>query len=349
MSALRSPSISNEHAKFLPAVRNIVHNCMRLSGQDRFVVITDQARLDIGHAIFNGGKNICDSKLVVIEDYIDRPAKLFPEKLAKEIVDFAPTASIYAATGQVGELPPFRRKLIDLLTVDLNARHGHMINVNESIMLDGMAKDYAKIYKTTHALYKILTPAKKMVVTDRHGTQLEVTFSHEPGRKWKASDGVPLNGGQWGNLPDGEVFTCPEVVNGVVVAWEAGDHFSEKYGVLQKPLTLNIQDSLIKDVHCDDKSLELEFIRYISEYENGNRMGEFAVGCLIGLNKLIGNLLQDEKFPGIHMAFGHNYSHETGAPDWNVESHVDVIPLNVNATVDDIPLLVNGAFVEGII
>jgi aminopeptidase len=44
-------------------------------------------------------------------------------------------------------------------------------------------------------------------------------------------------------------------------------------------------------------------------------VGEFAIGTNIGVRDVIGNILQDEKIPGIHIAFGNPYGAHTGA-DW---------------------------------
>jgi hypothetical protein len=48
--------------------------------------------------------------------------------------------------------------------------------------------------------------------------------------------------GEWGNLPDGEVFTAPYNVNGVIVVSELGDWFARKYGYLQEKILLRIID-----------------------------------------------------------------------------------------------------------
>ena len=44
---------------------------------------------------------------------------------------------------------------------------------------------------------------------------------------------------------------------------------------------------------------------------------------------MIGNILQDEKFPGIHIAFGNPYGEHTGAP-WRSGTHIDVVGLGFN-------------------
>ena len=42
--------------------------------------------------------------------------------------------------------------------------------------------------------------------------------------------------------------------------------------------------------------------------------------------RVIGNILQDEKFPGIHIAFGNPYGEHTGAK-WRSSTHIDVVGL----------------------
>jgi aminopeptidase len=49
----------------------------------------------------------------------------------------------------------------------------------------------------------------------------------------------------------------------------------------------------------------------------------------IGIERVIGNILQDEKFPGIHIAFGNPYREHTGAP-WTSGTHIDVVGLRFN-------------------
>ncbi len=325
------------------AVNNIINNCLQVKAGDRVIVVTERDRLDIGQAIAAGAKKIAKTKLVTIEDFTDRPAKALPEKMADEIRAFAPTVSVYAATGKPGELPVFRAPLRDLLVTDLGCRHAHMIGINSQLMEEGMSQDYTAIQTGIAKLLSILKTAKQITVKDPHGTDLTVTFS--PQLHWKPCDGAITKPREWSNLPEGECFTCPETANGTVVAWVIGDHFSDDYGVLQEPLVLTIKDSFITGVASKNTKLVEEFNHYISEYANGNRMGEFAIGALLGLKQLSGNLLQDEKFPGVHMAFGHPYPEETGQKEWDCESHVDVIPLEVDVDVDGRALLRRGGFV----
>ena len=80
------------------------------------------------------------------------------------------------------------------------------------------------------------------------------------------------------------------------------------------PLTITIKKNRI--VECESKNAELreEFWAYTHTDENSDRVGEFAIGTNVGIERVIGNILQDEKFPGIHIAFGNPYGEHTGAP-----------------------------------
>jgi leucyl aminopeptidase (aminopeptidase T) len=140
----------------------------------------------------------------------------------------------------------------------------------------------------------------------------------------------------WGNLPEGEIFTAAFKANGRMVIDELGDWFSPKYGALtETPVTLEVKDSRadLSSVSCANEQLRKEFIQYLGTDPNSNKLGEFAIGTNIFLERLAGNLLQDEKFPSAHCAFGDPYPQETGA-DWRSKTHIDGIMLKCSIWVD---------------
>jgi len=65
--------------------------------------------------------------------------------------------------------------------------------------------------------------------------------------------------------------------------------------------------------------------------------------CKRPLTSLVGNLLQDEKLPSVHVAFGDPYRDETGA-DWQSRTHIDAIMKNATLRVDGTTLMKNGRF-----
>lgn len=323
---------------------NAIKNCIELKKTDRIIIVTDTKTLEIGEALLAEAKRITSSTLLIkIENYGKRPMQSLPEKMVKDIKKFRPNVSIYAATGKTGELQNFRSKLIDLLAYKLDCHHAHMINITKEIMLDGMSTDYNTLYDITEKVYKLAKKSKQIKITSEKGTDIVATF--DPKLKWVSSHGkIKRSAGKsWQNLPGTETFTCPLNVNGTVVAEILGDYFSEKYGQLKNPLIIKIKDGYVWDVFCKDKNLEEEFKHYVFTSPLGNRVGEFAIGTNIGLTHFIGNLLQDEKYPGIHMAFGHPYPKETGAK-WDSPTHVDVIPTGVNIWVDNKQIMKKGKF-----
>jgi len=104
-----------------------------------------------------------------------------------------------------------------------------------------------------------------------------------------------------------------------------------------------VTDSRIEfsSVDCANTQLKREFVEYVSADPNGNRLGEFAIGTNTFLTRLTGNLLQDEKFPTAHYAFGDPYAQETGA-NWEAKSHVDGIMLRSSIWVDDKQIIDEG-------
>ena len=76
-----------------------------------------------------------------------------------------------------------------------------------------------------------------------------------------------------------------------------------------------------------------DFREYTATDENSNRVGEFALGTNLAVKDLIGNMLQDEKIPGVHIACGHPYSENTGAT-WYSRSHIDVVGREFDVWLD---------------
>ncbi|MHB1162268.1 MAG: aminopeptidase, partial [Chloroflexota bacterium] len=127
-----------------------------------------------------------------------------------------------------------------------------------------------------------------------------------------------------------------------------GDYFSRKYGVLDRAVTFTIAGGRVVEVSCEDRDLESELKQYLASGENSDRVGEFAIGANLWVKVLTGNLLQDEKIPGVHVAFGDPYPEETGA-NWSARTHVDVIPTDCSIWYDGKPLMRDGRFEPGVL
>jgi aminopeptidase len=327
--------------ELVPGARNAVRTCLNIGDGDRVCIIRDRPRAEIAEAI---EREVVETgapvRVWTMEDAIHRPATEFPRSLAEEILQFRPTASFFIGTGMKGELA-FRRPMLHLLADQLRCRHGHMIGIDELLMTDGMTADYDEVYRVTRKVWEIVRQARTIEVQTALGTDLVASFS--PALKWIPCDGRYWEQGHWGNLPEGETYTCPQSVDGVMAAEEMGDWFSERYGPLSSPLRIAIKSGRIVSLESPDTAILRDAREYTSQHPNSDRVGEFAIGTNIGLRRIVGNFLQDEKFPGVHIAFGDPYGFETGA-DWECPSHVDALASHATVTVDGRQIMANGRF-----
>ncbi len=328
-------------AELLPGARNAVRTCLAIGPQDRVAILTDLETDRIGLALKQEAEAAgAVTEMLMLESFGERPFTGIPKGLPEALHAFGPTAGFFAAQGQKGEIG-FRIPLRHLLIEDLNLRYGHMIGVDEQLMVEGMLADYNVVARLVHRVTELAAPAREIVVTNPKGTDLRVTFSSD--LRWKPCPGIYHRQGEWGNLPEGETYTCPASAEGVLVADVLGDFFSRKYGVLEQPVTFDIEDGVITDVICEQDDIQEEVDGYLHSDENSDRVGEFAIGANLWVRSLTGNLLQDEKIPGVHVAFGNPYPEETGAK-WDAKTHVDVIPTDCTIWVDGKLLMRDGRF-----
>jgi aminopeptidase len=343
-SMLVSPKVDLETLSYEERLQLGAENalrCMGVTGADRVFILTDYARESIARRVAAVALDLhADVSVRFLEHYGTRPLTVFSEELRTDLCNARPTVTYYIATAQPGEIA-FRIPLLPFLAQELKVRHGHMIGIDEELMADGMCADYDEVFSLTNQVYDLVRNAQTIHVTSAKGSDVTATF-HKDWR-WIPCHGRYHEQGKWGNLPEGEVFTAPATVDGVLVCDVLGDYFSEKYGVLAQPLVLRVEGGYVTDVSSENAELAREVRAYLFSVPDGNRAGEFAIGTLTSLKKLVGNLLQDEKMPGLHVAFGNPYPQFTGA-DWDARIHVDVIPTCCTIEVDGRVIMRDGVF-----
>lgn len=321
-----------------------IGTCLGVTAADRVVVFGDEPTRGIARALARAAQDRGAAVEVVwLEEVGERPLSEVPEALFGRLRSFAPTVSVFAAQGMPGEIR-FRIPLGRMLNQELRTRHGHMIGISERLMLTGMQVDYQRVAKVTRTVFERVRTAHTIRVSNADGTDLVATFAAN-GPTWVPWTGIYHQQGDWGNLPEGETFTCPASVDGIVTVRLIGDHFSKAYGLLDDPMRIELDGGRIAEVTHPDRTLREAFLGHLRAAANGTRVGEFAIGTNVGLGAVTGNLLQDEKLPGVHMAFGDPYGHLTGA-DWSSDVHVDVIPFDVDVEVDGDVLMRAGRFVD---
>lgn len=318
---------------------NAVFTCLRLKPEERVTLITDTETMEIAASLASEIAKIgSDYKVFVIEDYITRPSKIMPAEILDHLSKS--NVSVFAAQAQAGELP--MRVQMTAVVDQHKIRHAHMVNITPTIMKLAMRADFNEVDAVSTRLMNITSKAKEIRAVSEGGTDITAEFS--PDLKWIKTSGL-ISIDKWGNLPGGEIFTSPVNVNGrFVVDGVVGDYLCRKYGDLKdSPLIIDIKDSRIEKMECENKDLLREFTEYTMTDENSNRVGEFAIGTNIAINEVIGNILQDEKLPAIHMAFGHPYAEHTGA-DWSSITHIDCVGTRFDIWADETQVMNNGTF-----
>src|SRR5580700_218079 len=302
-----------------PGARNAVNVCLRILPSEKVTVITDDATREIAASLVRELENLGASyKAWILEDLAPRPLTDLP----REIMDDLETTqvSIFAVQAQANELKS-RMQMTDVVN-RRKIRHAHMVNINHQIMREGMRADFLKVDRISAKVVETVRRAKRVRARTPAGTDLTADLS--PDYRWLKTSGI-ISPDKWGNLPGGEVFTTPGEVNGTfVVDGVVGDWLCAKFGSLREhPLTIRVKGNRVIEAHSANHDLERDFWSYTHTDENSDRVGEFAIGTNIELKDVIGQILQDEKYPGVHIAFGNPYGAHTGA-EWYSSTHIDV-------------------------
>ncbi|MBM3758752.1 MAG: aminopeptidase [Acidobacteria bacterium] len=325
--------------ELLPGARNAVRTCLRIDPSERVTLITDKACEEIAAALAHELTDLgCEFMAFRLEDFADRPLAGMPEVVLSDME--LSSVSIFAVVAQQGELHS-RMQMTDVVN-RRRMRHAHMVNIEKRIMMQGMRADFHRVDALSVQVRDIAASAKKIKATTANGTHI-IADMH-PDYKWIKTSGI-ISTAKWGNLPGGECFTSPGEVNGVfVIDGVVGDYLCAKYGDLRNtPLTVKIEKNRMVWAESKNKELRDEFWAYCHTDENSNRVGEFAIGTNLALDNVIGNILQDEKIPGIHIAFGNPYGAHTGA-DWWSGTHIDVVGRKFNIWADDRQIMRDGHF-----
>ena len=319
--------------------RNAVNTCLRIKPAEKVTVITDEASKEIAASIvYEINRLGAPFRAFILEETAPRPLTSFPHEIAAEME--SSQVSIFVAQVQRNELKS-RMQMTDIVN-RRKMRHAHMVNINKQIMIEGMRADFTKVDALSSKVLSLVSSAHQIKAKTAGGT--DITAEFDPQYRWLKTSGI-ISPEKWGNLPGGEVFTSPKEVNGTfVIDGVVGDYLCAKYGDLrQQPVTIQIQNNRLTEVQSANKQLENDLWAYTHTDENSDRVGEFAIGTNIELKDVIGHILQDEKFPGVHIAFGNPYGEHTGA-QWYSSTHIDVVGRRFDIWVDGQQIMREGTF-----
>ena len=212
-----------------PGARNAIRVCLNVQPHERVTVVADRECQDIAASLVHEIEAVgAPYKAFILEDVAPRPLADLPAVIAADMEQSQ--VSILAVHVQRNELKS-RMQLTDIVN-RRKMRHGHMVNINRQMMLEGMRADFHKVDRLSQKVIDIVRTAKEVRATTKGGSNFVATLN--PDYKWIKTSGL-ISPDKWGNLPGGEVFTTPGNVDGtLVIDGVVGDFLCEKFGSLAR-------------------------------------------------------------------------------------------------------------------
>lgn len=308
----------------IETAKSILISCMNVQPGENVLVITDDAKLAIGDALYQAAKGLgADAMLVTMNPRQvsgqEPPAPIAAAMLASDVVLCPMSTSITHTRAKIE-------------AAKAGARIATMPGITEEMFSQGaMTADYSQVLELTLKVTDLLTTASTARI-EKDGHVLTIDLSGRPG---VPSSGVYREKGQAGNLPSGEAYIAPleNGSNGTMVI----DGSMVGVGLLQEPLTVTVKDGKLQSITGADA----DKLGILLENENNATLCELGIGTNYAA-RLIGVILEDEKaYHTVHIAFGTNIGF--GGVN-KAACHMDGIIKNPTLYLDDTLVLKDGEF-----
>lgn len=273
-------------------IANCMEKAMKISANDRVLVITDRIKERIARKFFLACPNAKMIKIKPTGQHGREP----PPAVAEEMLNYDKIIMIteYSLSHTKARRDASKKGI----------RIASMPGFTEE-MMKSLDVDYDKIRKITESLAAEMKGKRSVEIMTRNGTMLRFSIQ---GRKIFPDENDQI----FMNLPLGEACLAPKDANGVLV-------FDSYQKMIRKPTRLVIKDNRIIEF---EKSSNGNKLKKILSAKKSRFVAEFGVGTNYKA-RAIGNVLQDEKTLGTcHIAFGNNVSY--GGRN-NAPVHIDVI------------------------
>jgi leucyl aminopeptidase (aminopeptidase T) len=292
-----------EEATLEDAAETAVHQCLNLQADESIVVVTDDERWPIGETLYEVAGEVTDDAVVTryppADQHAEEPPAPVEAAMRSADVFLAPTTKSLSHTRA--------RSAAN----EAGARGATMPGITEEIMRLGLDADYEEIAAHCADVLEQVADADEIRVVTDAGT--DITFA-PGGREWHDDTGMVHEGGDFSNLPAGEVFVSPEDASGTYVV----DGTMMPHGLLEdgQRLRFEVEDGYVTDIADDDIREQVE----AGAEEVGRdayNVAELGIGTNVGVTDLVGSTLLDEKAAGtIHIAIGDDASigGDTDAP-----------------------------------
>lgn len=307
--------------KTLEVAKIVLSICMGAKADEQVLILTDSGKFDLAHVFAIAGRELGLST-TLLEINQQKGGEM--PKLASKALENADVCLIITSSS-------FTHTKARAAATMRGCRIASMPTITQDIVDTTCGADYSEITAMSEKIVSLFDRASSLKVTSSLGTDITLDIS---GRFGIADTGILTEKCAFGNLPAGESMIAPveDKGNGTLVVDGVIGHL----GVLETPITLEIENGKIISIQGDDGKLQ-EFLNNFNA--NVDKIAEFGVGTN-KLTKLCGNPLCDEKvFSTVHFGFGNNLF-MGGQQDCNM--HFDMIINNPTVYLDDKCIIKDG-------
>lgn len=309
--------------RYQKGIVNIVENCLGVKRGERAIVVCDKPKREIGADLFDHLVRIgADTTLCEIT-----PRKQHGEEPPEYVADLLKAADVFLIPSSKS-MTHTRARTRAVLA---GARGATLPDVTSDMIARTMGADYREIKKRTEKLARICRGAKRIRVTSRKGTDVEIVTE---GREWFLDTGVLNKPGAFSNLPAGEIYIAPREGRSSGIA--VFDASFSGIGMLPEPIVIEIEKGKAAKIKGDRRKL----VRMLDAPGPGGRnLAELGIGTN-HMARITGNVLEDEKVMGtIHLAFGDNANFGGKV---KVDVHLDGMVLKPTVEVDGKEIMKDG-------
>lgn len=329
-----------DFALMTPASR-IVEDLLAINWGEHFVVVHDQANVDIARALEEAAY---DKKARVTrvdwDALASRPWRTCPPEVLGPLASAA--ASALVVRTEEGEYDA-RAQLIQAV-VQARSRHVHIVGSTRNAISASVAASPSRVFEVSAAVKSLLRPTSKIVARSAAGTQLEIEMA--PHLRW-TENGEVVRPGLWINVPFGSLIASPHVVRGVYIADAAiGGAVGSKFGSLAgRPIRLVFENGRLSDYASSDPRARIAIQHFLQSAPDHDRAALVSLGTNIGLQSPLGEIVHDQNMPGLHLSLGETYPARTGAT-WTSHGQLSFAAASMDVDVDGAPIVRSGRFVR---
>jgi leucyl aminopeptidase (aminopeptidase T) len=301
--------------KLSAAADRAVNQALRLRKGEKYLLVTDAAKLEIAEALARCAKDAGAEVTTYLMTETLRPIT-GPTRQFKELIRGA-NVTTYLLEGRFPE-KPFRGFM-----VAEGAKHGRicmMPGITRDMMERLVAIDFSEMARFTKTVMRAVKDAD-IVVENAAGTRIAFSVY---GRRWDADIGDISKKGVHGNLPAGECFTCPveETFTGKIVIGLIDDKMGPGEMTFKAGRLVSYKGAGIAEV-----------IKTVGDDPTARVIGEFGIGTNRGA-RLSPNMLEAEKaFGTVHFAIGDSYGIGRNKSKYHFDALVDRVTITANGEV----------------